>query len=129
MAHSRRAFLKTAAGTATLTGLPLSAPAVLAWEQTITPDQIVDLFKDLPGDKAFKILAPAAEGKPRFLAHLNSHKVLFVASAIKTFVLCEALRQSDSVDIADALGRKELTLDSTVWSFSSPTFMPFDPPG
>jgi len=129
MAHSRRAFLKTAAGTATLTALPLSAPASLAWEQTITPDQIVDRFDDLPGDKAFKILAPAAEGKPKFLAHLNSHKMLFAASAIKTFVLCEALRQSDSTDIAVALGHRELTLDSTVWSFGSPTFLPFNPPG
>jgi len=131
MAHSRRAFLKTAAGTATLTALSLSAPTALAWEQTITPDQIVDLFDDLPGDKAFKIVAPAAKGKPNFLAHLNSDKMLFVASAIKTFVLAEALRQVDSPEIIDTLElKRRLTLDSTVWSFGSPTFLPFDsPPG
>jgi len=127
MAHSRRAFLKTAAGTATLTGL--SAPTALAWQQRITSEQIVDLFDDLPGDKAFKILAPGADSKAKFLAHLNSNKVLFVASAIKTFVLCEALRQADSPDIVDTLEHKHLALDSTVWSFGSPTFFPFDPPG
>lgn len=128
MIHSRREFLKTAASTTTLTALPTSASATLEWEQTICPDRIVDLFEQLPGDKAFKILAPAADGKPKFLAHLNSHKMLFVASAIKTFVLCEALRQADSPDITDALEHKELALDSTVWSFGSPTFIPFSPP-
>jgi beta-lactamase class A len=136
MAHSRRAFLKTAAGTAagTATLTALSAPAASAWEQKITPEKIVDLFDDLPGDKAFSILAPGVDGKHKFLAKLNSQKQLFVASAIKTFVLCEALRQAeaslhgDSPDIADVLEQKELTLDSTVWSFGSPTFFPYGPP-
>ena len=124
MIHSRREFLRTSVSTATW--LPTSASATLGWEQTISPARIVDLFEQLPGDKAFKILAPAADGKPKFLAHLNSHKMLFVASAIKTFVLCEALRQADSPDITDALEHKELALDSTVWSFGSPTVSPPD---
>jgi beta-lactamase class A len=134
MPYSRRGFLKTAAGTATATALPLvAAPAASAWEQKITPEKIVDLFDDLPGDTAFKILAPGADGH-KFLAHLNSQKQLFVASAIKTFVLCEALRQAeaslhgDSPDLADVLEQKELALDSTVWSFGSPTFFPYGPP-
>jgi beta-lactamase class A len=126
MVHSRRGFLKTAAGTATFTTLPLSASATRGWDEAITPDRIVDLFEPLPGDKAFKILAPAADGKPKFLAHLKSHKTLFVASAIKTFVLCEALRQADSPDIIVALEQKEIALDSSVWSFGSPTFNPPD---
>jgi len=131
MAYSRRGFLKTAAstaaGTATLTAL--SAPKASAWQQRITPEKIVDLFEDVPGDKAFKIFAPAGDGEPKFLAHLNSHKRLFVASAIKTFALCEALRQADSPEVVDTLEQKHLALDSTVWSFGSPTFMPYDPPG
>jgi beta-lactamase class A len=131
MAQSRRAFLKTAAGTAagTATLTALSAPTDSAWQQRITPEEIVDLFEDLPGDKAFKIFAPAKDGDPKFLAHLNSHKKLFVASAIKTFGLCEALRQVDSPDVVQTLEDKHLTLDSTVWSFGSPTFMPYGPPG
>lgn len=129
MAHSRRAFLKTAAGTAagTATFAAISAPTASAWQQRITPEKIVDLFDDLPGDKAFKILAPGAHGEPKFLAHLNSQKRLFVASAIKTFALCEALRQADSPDVVDTLEQKHLALDSSVWSFGSPTFMPYDP--
>ncbi len=134
MAYSRRGFLKTAAGTVTATALPLvAAPAASAWEQKITPEKIVDLFDDLPGDKAFKILAPGANGNHKFLAQMNSQKRLFVASAIKTFVLCEALRQAEASlqadsDIADTLEQKQLTLDSTVWSFGSPTFFPYGPP-
>jgi len=50
--------------------------------------------------------------------------VLFVASAIKTFVLCEALRQLDSPEVVHTLESKELTLDSTVWSLGSPVFNP-----
>jgi beta-lactamase class A len=136
MAHSRRAFLKTAAGTAagTATFTALSAPTASAWEQKITPEKIVELFDDLPGDKAFSILAPGADGKHKFVAKLNSQKQLFVASSIKTFVLCEALRQAEaslpagSTDIADELEQKQITLDSTVWSFGSPTFFPYGPP-
>jgi beta-lactamase class A len=131
VAHSRRTFLKTAATTAagTATLATLSAQKASAWEQKITPEKIVDLFDDLPGDKAFKILAPGADGKHKFLAQLNSQKQLFVASAIKTFVLCEALRQADSPDIDGALEQRQLTLDSTVWSFGSPTFFPYPPLG
>jgi beta-lactamase class A len=40
---------------------------------------------------------------------------LFVASADKTFVLCEALRQADSPDV-------DLALNSSVFSYGSPTF-------
>ena len=49
---------------------------------------------------------------------------MFVASAIKTFVLCTALRQIDSPDIVRTLEDTELTLDDTVWSFGSPAFNP-----
>jgi beta-lactamase class A len=130
MAYSRRGFLKTAAGTAasTATLTALTAPKASAWQQRITPEKIVDLFEDLPGDKAFKIFAPGEDGSHKFLAQLNSRKMLFVASAIKTFALCEALRQADSPDIVDELENKQLALDSTVWSFGSPTFFPYGPP-
>jgi beta-lactamase class A len=124
MTHSRREFIKTAAATATLTTLPVAEALAVTPRQAITPEQIVALFDHLPGDKAFKILAPAANGNPKFQAQLNSDEMLFVASTVKTFVLCEALRQIDSPDIVERLSKKELELDSSVWSFGSPTFNP-----
>jgi beta-lactamase class A len=133
MIHSRREFLKTAA-TATFATTPLVAAATVTeglvktehqiTQSQINQEQIVSLFAHLPGDKALKILAPAAEGKPEFVARLNSEKMLFAASAIKTFVLCEALRQADSPDLDEILEKRELALDSSVWSFGSPTFNP-----
>ncbi len=128
MAHSRREFLKTAATTATLASVPLAAAPLAAaavtgeQDSAVTPDEIIDLFEPLPGDKAIKIFAPAAQGKPDFLAQFNSNKRLFVASADKTYVLCEALRQADSPDIIHTLDTTDLALNSSVFSFGSPTF-------
>jgi beta-lactamase class A len=132
MIHSRREFLKTAAATATFATTPLVAAAAVmeglvktehqTTQSQTNQEQIVSLFAHLPGDKALKILAPAAEGKPEFVAQLNSDKMLFAASAVKTFVLCEALRQADSPDVDEILEKRELALDSSVWSFGSPSF-------
>jgi beta-lactamase class A len=126
MIHSRREFLKTTAATATLATVPVAEVATVVPGQTITPQEIVALFGHLPGDKAFKIFAPATEDGPKFQAQLNSDRRLFVASAIKTFVLCEALRQIDSPDVVDKLAKTEMGLDSSVWSFGSPAFNPPD---
>ena len=102
-----------------------AAVAKAAPGSSLKPEQIVKLFADLPGDIAFKVLAPRTKGKAPFVAKLNSNRMLFVASAIKTFVLCEALRQADSATIDDDLEHVAITLDSTIWSPGSPTF---DPP-
>jgi beta-lactamase class A len=134
MAYSRRAFFKTTAGTVAAASVPHLASASSAAAQPVTPDQIVDLFETLPGDKGIKILAPAANGKPEFVAHLNSGKRLFVASANKTFALCEALRQVDAElgsapepgELVRMLEATKLTLDSTIWSIPGSPF--FDPP-
>ena len=124
MAHSRREFLKKAVGTAAaLAPLPLAAAAAISGP-TVTADQIIDLFEPLPGDKAIKIFAPAAGGKPEFVAELNSGKKLFAASADKSYLLCEALRQVDSPDVVNTLGMTKLDLNSTIWSIGSPFFEP-----
>jgi beta-lactamase class A len=99
MAYSRRTFFKTAAGTIAAASAAHLASASTTAGQPVTPDQIIDLFETLPGDKGIKILAPAANGKPEFVAHLNSGQRLFVASADKTFALCQALRQAESRQI------------------------------
>ena len=130
MDDSRRKFLKTAAASGTLAAA--AVPPMPAVAKNVSPDQITAKFKKLPGDVAFKILAPDAKGKKDFVAQRDSNRRLFVASAIKTFVLCEALRQADALiqpgspDIKEILEEKDLALDSTVWSFGSPTFTPPD---
>jgi beta-lactamase class A len=120
MTQSRKKPRKTvaAAGNRAVAAKPASA-------RSLKPEQIVKLFAGLPGDVAFKILAPRARSKVPFVAELNSSRMLFVASAIKTFVLCEALRQADSATIDDDLEHVPITLDSTIWS---PGSLTFDPP-
>ena len=124
MAHSRREFLRTAASAATFAAVPTAQSQTIGSDAAVTPEQIVKLFENLPGDKSLKILAPSANGKPKFQAQLNSDRMLFVASAIKTLVLCERLRQIDSPDVVPRLEKTELALNASVWSPGSPTFNP-----
>ena len=128
MTNSRREFLKTAAATGTLAAVP-AMPASARPAYVAVAQQIAARFGDLPGDKAFKILAPAAKGNQTFVAQLDPDRRLFVASAIKTYVLCEALRQADSPDVVKRLERTEIALDSSIWSLGSPTFEPPDVTG
>jgi hypothetical protein len=93
MSHSRRAFIKAAAATVGTAPLALAATPMIGEE--MTPEEVICLFDHLPGEKGIKIFAPAANGKAEFLAQWNASTRMFVASAIKTFVLCEALRQAD----------------------------------
>ena len=86
--------------------------------------KILALFDALPGDKAVSILAPATNGKPQLTVAMNADKQLFVGSAIKTFVLAEALRQADSPAVVATLKAKQLTLDASVWNLDSATFNP-----
>src|SRR5437870_1328523 len=126
MIRFRREFLKTAAATATFASLPAQAAGSASQFRWIRSDGISALFDDLPGDLGFKIYAPSPKGKPGFTVQVNADKVLFAASAIKTFALCEALRQADSPDIDNALETKELPLDASVWTLGSPIFNPPD---
>jgi len=124
MLHSRRGFM-TATAAATLGTLPLDLPALAREERTGTsPEEILAMFKGLPGDVAIKIHAPAVNGKPEFLVESNASKTMFVGSAIKTFILCEALRQADSPTVVQTLKAKQLSLDASVWSVDSATFNP-----
>src|ERR1700677_2274555 len=127
MFHSRRGFMAATAA-ATLGALPLELLAVTpegsGEKEGISPEAILSLFKSLPGDVAVKIHAPAANGRPEFLVESNSEKMMFVGSAIKTFILCEALRQADSPNVVQALKAKQLALDASVWSVDSATFNP-----
>lgn len=126
MAPSRRQFLKHAAAAGTFAYAPLAAQAAQTSDQGVPTAKILSHFSSLPGDVAFKIHSPAAGGNCELLIQANSGKMLFVASAIKTYVLCEALRQADSPDVAHVLAQTDLALNDTVWSPGSPTFNPPD---
>lgn len=137
MPYSRREFLKNAAASATLAATPLTLATAAAAGgtnsvQKASPNQIAALFQNLPGQVAFNVSVPPANGRPGFTASSNSNKMLFVASAIKTYVLCVAMRQADAKllpempNIDDVLQDKRLPLNSTIWSFGSPSFTPED---
>jgi len=120
--HSRRRFLLGTA--ATIGSMPLALSAIPAAKEDASPQAILSLFKALPGDVAVKIHAPATNGRPELLVESNSSKMMFVGSAIKTFVLCEALRQADSPKVVQTLMAQQLALDASVWSVDSATFNP-----
>jgi beta-lactamase class A len=122
VANSRREFLTGAS--AAIGTMPLARSYAEQRRQAASPDAILSLFKSLPGDVAIKIFAPAANGKPEFLVESNASKQMFVGSAIKTFILCEALRQADSPNVVQTLTATQLPLDASVWSFDSETFNP-----
>lgn len=104
--------------------VPLALPALGQDKKGTSSQAILDLFKSLPGDVAIKIHAPAADGKPEFLVESNPSKQMFVGSAVKTFILCEALRQADSPKVVQTLTATQLALDASVWSVDSATFNP-----
>ena len=129
MSPSRREFLKTAAASATLAATPFTLATAAAASVTnavgaASPNHIAALFQNLPGEVAFKVFVPPANGRPGFTASSNSDKMLFAASAIKSYLLCEAMRQADAPNIDHMLEEKILALNSTVWSFGSPSFTP-----
>ena len=104
--------------------IPAIEPVTAEAKSNASPQDILSLFKSLPGEVAVKIHAPATNGKPEFLVESNSAKVLFIGSAFKSFVLCEALRQADAPDVGRTIASQELTLDASVWSFDSASFNP-----
>jgi len=125
MGATRRSFLEAAVSMG-VTPLGLSAMTMMpraAWP-AVDSNDIVGLFDDLPGDKGIKIFAPAVSGKPQFLLELNSSKRLFVGSAIKTFILAEALRQAEATNLVQTITETQLPLDASVWSVSSDVFNP-----
>ncbi|HEY4044157.1 MAG TPA: serine hydrolase, partial [Rhodopila sp.] len=78
----------------------------------------------LPGRVGVRILAPAANGKPVLDIACNAGERMFAGSAIKTFILAEALRQADTPDVVKTISQTQLTLDASVWSADSQMFNP-----
>ena len=116
---SRRFFLGSAA-TMPIAPLAFSRSAQAQPLQT----EVLSLFDNLPGQKAIKILAPATDNGASVLVSHNAAQQMFVASAIKTFVLAEALIQDDTPNVVATLSTTQLALNASVWSYASPTFNP-----
>jgi beta-lactamase class A len=89
-------------------------------------EEILDLFSGLPDRKAFKIWAPATQNAPEVLVQLNADQRMFVASTMKSVILCERLRQLDSPTVEEQIAGHELALDQSVWSPGSTIFNPPD---
>ena len=116
--QSRRFFMGTTAAFSVTSILNHASGA------PINPDELTALFRDLPGQVAIRILAPAAPGKPALDVAINAGTRMFVGSAIKTFILGKALRKADGPDVVRTISQTQLTLDARVWSVDSQTFNP-----
>jgi beta-lactamase class A len=123
---SRRKFISGAA--AAIGTVPLAPSAQAADSSTrntnLHPEQILALFHGLPGVVGLKIVAPAVSGKPGFQVEQNASRQMFVGSAIKTFILCEAMRQADSPDVVKKISSTQLPLDAGVWTLDSSILNP-----
>lgn len=111
MVHSRREFLATGAAAATFAAVPLATSAAETRDQAAIADELIRSFDSLPGDKALKIYAPAAEGSRRLLVQSNSNKMLFVASATLLYFARRCARQT----------RPTLSIQSSTRSLCSTT--------
>jgi beta-lactamase class A len=120
MTLSRRAFLAGAA----VSAMPLAVPVRAGAQKPVSAEEILRLFAGLPGDVAVKIVAPPHGSERGLLVESNASTRLFVGSAFKTFVLCEALRQADTPDVVQTISQRQLALDASVWSVDSATFNP-----
>jgi beta-lactamase class A len=123
MSQSRRVFLgalaaATAAPWRTFGATPPDSQSDFSSDSL--SGQVLALFKPLPGINSLKIFAPATSTQPELLIQLRPGKRMFVGSVIKSFILCEVLRQLDSVDQLT----KQLALDAGVWSPYSPILNP-----
>ena len=120
MPLSRRALL---AG-AVVGAVSLAVPRPAGAQKPVSAKKIFKRFAGLPGDVAVKIVAPPSRSKRGLLVKSNASTRLFVGSAFKTFVLCEALRQADTPDVVQTISQRQLALDASVWSADSATFNP-----
>ena len=114
MTVSRRGLVLggLAAGAVPLLAGPGAAEAAQGGPQGSPGDQILKLFAGLPGTQAIKIDAPAAGKSPGLQVSYNAAQELFVGSAIKTFVLCEAFRKADSPDVLTTITAQQLSLSA-----------------
>lgn len=71
-----------------------------------------------------RIIPPPATGRPGLLIEHNASRHSLAASAIKTSLLCEALRQADSPTVTDTIAARQVAPNESVWTFDSPSLQP-----
>ena len=128
MAQSRRSFIAGSAAAAAVGATSIGHAATASFRSgssySKVAAEIVGLFDPLPGTSAVKIFAPATHNRREFVAELNTALPLFIGSAFKGYVLCEALRRVDSSYPDSKLEATQLKLDKSVWSLDSTVFNP-----
>jgi beta-lactamase class A len=107
----RRSFSTLAV--ATLAGTKIAGPASA---QNVSDDLETQLqrFKQFPGATSFRIDV----GDDKLASHAPGHQ-LFVASTIKTFILCQYLRDVEAGRLSEF---EQLSVDDNVRTESSPVF-------
>ena len=123
MTISRRSFLAATLAGAVSSAAPLAVEAAPRRPGALQR-RIVREFDQLPGRKSLKILVPRAGRLPAWSVERDPDLPLFVASAIKSWVLAEYLRQ---VEAGTATLEEHLPVDDRIWSVISPVLMD-DPP-
>ena len=123
MLTSRRSFLAATLAGAVGSATPLAAGAASRRPGALRR-MVVREFEQLPGRKSIKMVVPRAGRLPAWSVERDPNLPLFVASAIKAWVLAEYLRQ---VEAGTATLEEHLPVDDRVWSVLSPVLMD-DPP-
>ena len=113
---------------------PEAIPAQTDLVQDGLSAEIIEIFSALPGTNGLRLWAPPDAGRPAWSATLNADRQVFIASAFKTFVLAEYLRQAEetldstaSTSITNQLNAQlaeQLTLDESVFSPGATVFNP-----
>jgi beta-lactamase class A len=125
MLQSRRDMLISSLLGAGAMTLPASQPALAdsgrSKRRGNLARRIIAEFRQLPGKKGLKILAPEDDGAREFEVSIRPQRARFCASSFKAFVLAEYLRQ---VEAGEATLDEQLELDESVWSPGAPVFNP-----
>jgi beta-lactamase class A len=123
MTISRRSFLAATLAGAVGSAAPRTTAAASGRPGALRR-MVIREFEKLPGRKSLKIVVPPVGRLPAWSVERDPDLPLFVASAIKAWVLAEFLRQ---VEAGTATLEEHLPVDDRIWSFSSPV-LTVDPP-
>src|SRR5262245_11651020 len=114
MISQRRSFLAATLAWAAGAAAPLAAAAPR--RPGVLRRRIVREFEQLPGRKSLKIVVPRVGRLPAWSVERDPDLPLFVASAVKAWVLAEYLRQ---VEAGTATLEGHLPVDARLWSVIS----------
>ncbi len=116
------------------TGTPVASPSTPSGDVDGLSQEVVELFRTLPGQSGLAMWAPPDAGRPGWSALHNADTQFFIASAFKAFALAACLRQeeaaldptSDTPLAAQLRARlaQPLTISEAVFTSGSSVFNP-----